>query len=187
MLDQARSAQGKSDPRLSATFALRCSRLIEHDITHGTAFFSPRISRMVLFFGQGSRSTEPPQTRHHKLPSPKKRASTATRKAFPNCRRAIPNSVQGPEVNRPMSENDERPLVGKPTTSAFEQDRPWPAGDYHSNTATDQNSHPGNLPSQPRIEPPPAAMHRVQCWIDVHALVQNRDSFASPSHPAPSP
>ena len=57
MLDQARSAQGKSDPRLSATFALRWSRLIEHDITRGTAFFSPRISRMVLFFGQGSRST----------------------------------------------------------------------------------------------------------------------------------
>ena len=54
MLDQARSAQGKSDPRLSATFALRWSRLIEHDITRGTAFFSPRISRMVLFFGQGS-------------------------------------------------------------------------------------------------------------------------------------
>ena len=50
MLDQARSAQGKSDPRLSATFALRWSRLIEHDITRGTAFFSPRISRMVLFF-----------------------------------------------------------------------------------------------------------------------------------------
>ena len=55
MLDQARSAQGKSDPRLSATFALRWSCLIEHDITRGTAFFSPRISRMVLFFGQGSR------------------------------------------------------------------------------------------------------------------------------------
>ena len=54
MLDQARSAQGKSDPRLSATFAMRWSRLIEHDITRGTAFFSPRISRMVLFFGQGS-------------------------------------------------------------------------------------------------------------------------------------
>ena len=50
MLDQARSAQGKSDPRLSATFALRWSRLIEPDITRGTAFFSPRISRMVLFF-----------------------------------------------------------------------------------------------------------------------------------------
>ena len=47
MLDQARSAQGKSDPRLSATFALRWSRLIEHDITRGTAFFSPRISRIV--------------------------------------------------------------------------------------------------------------------------------------------
>ena len=30
-------------------------RLIEHDITRGTAFFSPRISMMVLFFGQGSR------------------------------------------------------------------------------------------------------------------------------------
>ena len=33
MLDQARSAQGKSDPRLSAAFALSLSRLIEHDIT----------------------------------------------------------------------------------------------------------------------------------------------------------
>ena len=54
MLDQARSAQVKSDPRLSATFALRWSRLIEHDITPGTAFFSPRISMMVLFFVQGS-------------------------------------------------------------------------------------------------------------------------------------
>ena len=52
-LDQARSTQAKSDPRLSATFALRWSRLIEHDITGGTAFFSPRISRMVLFFVQG--------------------------------------------------------------------------------------------------------------------------------------
>ena len=49
MLDQARSAQGKRDPRLSATFAQR-----EHDITRGTAFFSPRISMMVLFFVQGS-------------------------------------------------------------------------------------------------------------------------------------
>ena len=58
MLDHARSAQGKSDPRLSATFALRWSRLIEHDITRGTAFFSPRISRMVLFFVQGSRISE---------------------------------------------------------------------------------------------------------------------------------
>ena len=53
MLDQARSAQGKSDPRLSATFALRWSCLIEHDITCGTAFFSPRISMMVLFFCPG--------------------------------------------------------------------------------------------------------------------------------------
>ena len=52
MLDQARSAQGKSDPRLSETFALRWSRLIEHDITRGTAFFSPRISRMVLFLSR---------------------------------------------------------------------------------------------------------------------------------------
>ena len=54
MLAQAQSAQGKSDPPLSATFALRWSHLIEHDtsITRGTltAFFSPRISRMVLFF-----------------------------------------------------------------------------------------------------------------------------------------
>ena len=54
---QAQSAQGKSDPRLSATFALRWSRLIEHDITRGTAFFSPWISRMVLFFVQGSSTT----------------------------------------------------------------------------------------------------------------------------------
>ena len=58
MLDQARAAQGRSDPRLSTTFALRCSRLIEHDITRGTAFFSPRISRMVLFFVKGSNFTD---------------------------------------------------------------------------------------------------------------------------------
>ena len=55
MLDQAWSAQGKFDPRLSATFALPWSRLIEHDITRGTAFFSPRIARMVLLFVQGGR------------------------------------------------------------------------------------------------------------------------------------
>ena len=36
--DQRRA---RSDPRLSATFALRLSRVIEHDITRGTAFFSP--------------------------------------------------------------------------------------------------------------------------------------------------
>ena len=34
--------------------AQRRSLVIEHDITRGTAFFSPRISRMVLFFVQGS-------------------------------------------------------------------------------------------------------------------------------------
>ena len=44
------SNAGQSHPRLSATFALRWSRLIEHDITRGTAFFSLRISRMVFFF-----------------------------------------------------------------------------------------------------------------------------------------
>ena len=49
--DQCRA---RSDPRLSATFALRWSCVIEHDITRGTAFFSPQISKMVLFFGQGS-------------------------------------------------------------------------------------------------------------------------------------
>ena len=51
--DQRRA---RSDPRLSATFALRWdrSRVIEHDITRGTAFYSPRISKMVLFYGQGS-------------------------------------------------------------------------------------------------------------------------------------
>ena len=48
--DQRRA---RSDPRLSATFALRWSRVIEHDITRGTALFSPRISKMVLFFWQG--------------------------------------------------------------------------------------------------------------------------------------
>ena len=41
---------GQSHPQLSATFALRWSCVIEHDITRGTAFFSPRISGMVLFF-----------------------------------------------------------------------------------------------------------------------------------------
>ena len=55
MLDQARSAQGKSRGQSRIGLALRWSRLIEHDITRGTAFFSPRISMMVLFFGQGSR------------------------------------------------------------------------------------------------------------------------------------
>ena len=47
--DQRRA---RSDPRLSATFALRWSRVIEHDITRGTAFFSPRISKMVLFLAR---------------------------------------------------------------------------------------------------------------------------------------
>ena len=56
MFNQARSTQGKSDPWLSATFALRWLRLIEHDITRGTAFFSPRISRMVIFFFVQARS-----------------------------------------------------------------------------------------------------------------------------------
>ena len=54
MLDQARSAQGKSRGQSRIGLALRWSRLIEHDITRGTAFFSPRISMMVLFFGRGS-------------------------------------------------------------------------------------------------------------------------------------
>ena len=36
--------------------ALAWSLVIEHDITRGTAFFSPRISRMVPFFVQGSSS-----------------------------------------------------------------------------------------------------------------------------------
>ena len=56
MLDQARSAQGKSRGQSRIELALRWSRLIEHDITCETAFFSPRISMMVLFFGQGSKS-----------------------------------------------------------------------------------------------------------------------------------
>ena len=47
--DQARA---RSDPRLSATFALRWSRVIEHDITRGTAFFSPRISRWFFFLAR---------------------------------------------------------------------------------------------------------------------------------------
>ena len=55
MLDHARSAQGKSRGQSRIGLALRWSRLIEHDITRGTAFFSPRISMMVLFFGQGSK------------------------------------------------------------------------------------------------------------------------------------
>ena len=53
MLDQARSAQGKSRGQSQIWLALCWSRLIEHDITRGTAFFSPRISMMVLFFVQG--------------------------------------------------------------------------------------------------------------------------------------
>ena len=55
MLDQARSAQGKSRGQWRIGLALCWSSLIEHDITRGTAFFSPRISMMVLFFVQGSR------------------------------------------------------------------------------------------------------------------------------------
>ena len=54
MLDQARSAQGKSRGQSLIGLALRWLRLIEHDITRGTAFFSPRISMTVLCFGQGS-------------------------------------------------------------------------------------------------------------------------------------
>ena len=50
----ARSAQGKSRGQSRIGLALRWSRLIEHDITRGRAFFSPRISMMVLFFVQGS-------------------------------------------------------------------------------------------------------------------------------------
>ena len=43
--------------QMSRTVADRtCPALIEHDITRGTAFFSPRISMMVLFFVQGSTS-----------------------------------------------------------------------------------------------------------------------------------
>ena len=56
MLDQARSTQGKSRGQSQIGLALRWSRLIEHDITRGIAFFSPRISMMVLFFVQGSTS-----------------------------------------------------------------------------------------------------------------------------------
>ena len=53
MLDHEQSARrARSDPRLSATFALRWSRMIEHDITRATAFFSPQISRMVLFLSR---------------------------------------------------------------------------------------------------------------------------------------
>ena len=56
MLDQARSAQGKSRGQSRIGLVQRWPHLIEHDITRGTAFFSPRISMMVLcFFVQGSR------------------------------------------------------------------------------------------------------------------------------------
>ena len=54
MLDDAQSAQGKvirDCPRLLPCADRASSSMISHD---GTAFFSPRISRMVLFFGQGS-------------------------------------------------------------------------------------------------------------------------------------
>ena len=47
--DQRRASPIRHCPRL---FALRWSRLIEHDITHGTAFFSARISSMVLFLAR---------------------------------------------------------------------------------------------------------------------------------------
>ena len=51
----ARSGAISAGQKSRIGLALRWSRLIEHDITRGTAFFSPRISMMVLFFGQGSR------------------------------------------------------------------------------------------------------------------------------------
>ena len=53
-----RRAKSRGQSRIG--LALRWSRLIEHDITRGTAFFSPRISMMVLFFGQGSTLTSYP-------------------------------------------------------------------------------------------------------------------------------
>ena len=52
MLDQARSARGKSRGQSRIRPCPRWSLVIEHDITHGTAFFSPRISRMVLFLSR---------------------------------------------------------------------------------------------------------------------------------------
>ena len=55
MLDDARSTQCKvirDCPRLLPCADRASSGMISHD---GTAFFSPRISRMVLFFVQGSR------------------------------------------------------------------------------------------------------------------------------------
>ena len=56
MLDDARSTQRKvirDCPRLLPCALRASSSMISHD---GTAFFSPRISMMVLFFGQGSTS-----------------------------------------------------------------------------------------------------------------------------------
>ena len=50
----ARSGATSAEQVRSATVRDFCPALIEHDITRGTAFFSPRISRMVLFFVQGS-------------------------------------------------------------------------------------------------------------------------------------
>ena len=46
----ARSGAISAGQVRSATVHDFCPALIEHDITRGTAFFSPRISRMVLFF-----------------------------------------------------------------------------------------------------------------------------------------
>ena len=46
---------GQKSRTFADDFALHWSCVIEHDITRGTAFFSPQISGMVLFFVQGSR------------------------------------------------------------------------------------------------------------------------------------
>ena len=46
----ARSGAISAGQKSQIGLALRWSRLIEHDITRGTAFFSPRISMMVLIF-----------------------------------------------------------------------------------------------------------------------------------------
>ena len=50
---RARSGAISTGQKSRIGLALRWSRLIEHGITDGTAFFSPRISMMVLFFCPG--------------------------------------------------------------------------------------------------------------------------------------
>ena len=92
MLDDARSAQGKS--RGQSRMTLPCvdrasSSMISQD---RTAFFSPRISGMVLFFGQGSSSAKIPRRCLHR--------QSRCKSVHPSgCRRA---HLRAPPSTRPL-------------------------------------------------------------------------------------